>query len=351
MKILINALSGIGDVLMFTPALRMLKDKMPESRIDALVMYKSVEKLFTYNPLIENTYFIDFFGQSKFKSLRETYKIRKQKYDYGINIYPSNRLEYNLLNYFLGAKNRLGHRYNHTNFFRFEFLNNMTIKEISGRHNVLQNVDLIKMFAGIGDEEEIPGMEIFIAGEYSGKAKKWITEINPGNRTLIGFHPGSAILKNHINKRWDKNKYIELGKRLVEKDNALILLFGNEFELNEEIQKGMGEYSVIASTDDFSDSLARMKECSMFVSNDTAFMHASAALKIPVVAIFGYTNYRELYPWGVKHKIIRKELDCSPCFYNSPKPASCKWTGTDSFKCIKLITVEDVYSICREFLY
>lgn len=350
MRILINALSGIGDVLMFTPALRMLKDNMPESRIDALVMYKSVEKLFTDNPLIENTYFIDFFGQSKIKSLKETYRIRKQKYDYGINIYPSNRLEYNILNYLLGAKKRLGHRYNHTNFFRFEFLNNMTIKEISGRHNVLQNVDLIKMFTGVNDKENIPGMEIFIAGEYTGKAKEWIAEINPENRTLIGFHPGSAILKNHIKKRWDKNKYIELGRKLIEKDNALILLFGNEFELNEEIKKEIGEYSVIASTDDFSDSLSRMKECRLFVSNDTAFMHASAALKIPVAAIFGYTNYKELYPWGVGHKIIRKELDCSPCFYNSPKPASCKWTGNDAFKCIKQITVEEVYSSCKELL-
>lgn len=351
MKILINALSGIGDVLMFTPALRMLKDKMPDSRIDALVMYKSVEKLFIHNPLIENTYFIDFFLQSSVKSLQDTLKIRKNKYDYGINIYPSNRLEYNILNYLLGAKKRLGHRYNHSNFFRFEFLNNMTLKEISGRHNVLQNVDLIKMFIDIDDKENIPGMEIFVAGEYIEKSKIWIEEINPGDRILVGFHPGSAMLKNHVNKRWDKNKYIELGKKLIKKDNALILLFGNEFELNNEIKNGIGEYSILASTDDFNDSLARMKACRFFVSNDTAFMHSSAALKIPVVAIFGYTNYRELYPWGVEHKIIRKELDCSPCFYNSPKPASCKWSGEDEFKCIKQITVEEVYSSCKELLH
>jgi heptosyltransferase-2 len=350
MKILINALSGIGDVLMFTPALRLLKEKLSDSRIDVLVMYKSVQQLFKVHPLIDNTYFIDFFGQSKLKSLKEVYRLKKNKYDYGINIYPSNRIEYNVLNYILGAKKRLGHRYNNSDFFRFEFLNNVTLKEVSNRHNVLQNIDLIKTIVNIEDVKENPGMEIFIDSSYDEKAKEWISRINPDNRILIGYHPGSATLKNHINKRWDKNKYAELGKKLAESDNALILLFGNEFELNEEIKTGIGEYCVLASTDDFNDSLARMKQCKLFVSNDTAFMHSSAALQIPVIAIFGYTNHRELYPWNVKLKVVRKELECSPCFYNSPKPAACKWTGEDEFKCIKLITVEEVYSVCGDFL-
>lgn len=350
MKILINALSGIGDVLMFTPALKLLKEKLPDSRIDALVMYNSVRQLFKVHPFINDVFLIDFFRQSKLKSLKEVYSLRKNKYDYGINIYPSNRIEYNVLNYLLGAKKRLGHRYNHSNYFRFEFLNNITLKEVSGRHNVLQNIDLIKTIVEIEDDKEISGMEIFIDRIYDEKTKKWLERINPDKRILIGFHPGSATLKNHINKRWDKSKYIELGKKLIEKDNALILLFGNEFELNEEIKNGIGEYSVIASTDDFNDSLVRMKECRFFVSNDTAFMHASAALQITVIAIFGYTNHRELYPWNVKHKIIRKELDCSPCFYNSPKSASCIWTGEDEFKCIKQISLDDVYEGCREFL-
>lgn len=350
MRILINALSGIGDVLMFTPALRLLKEKLPDSRIDALVMYKSVLQLFQDNPIINNVFFIDFFKQSKLKSFKKVYHLRKNKYDYGINIYPSNRIEYNVLNYILGAEKRLGHRYNHSNLFRFEFLNNVTLKEVSNRHNVLQNIDLIKTIVNIDDVKEYPGMEICIDRSYDDRTKEWIKHINPDNKSLIGFHPGSATLKNHINKRWDKNKYIELGKKLIEKDNALILLFGNEFELNEEIKKGIGEYSFIASTDDFNDSLARMKECKLFVSNDTAFMHSAAALKIPVVAIFGYTNHKELYPWNLKYIVIRKKLDCSPCFYNSPKPATCQWSGNDAFKCIKLITVEEVYSSCEELL-
>jgi len=93
-----------------------------------------------------------------------------------------------------------------------------------------------------------------------------------------------------------------------------------------------------------------MKFCNLFVSNDSAFLHSSAAFKIPTVGIFGYTNAQELFPWGTKHLVVRIELDCSPCFYNSPKPVECLWTGKDEFKCMKLITVEDVFEACEILL-
>jgi hypothetical protein len=124
--------------------------------------------------------------------------------------------------------------------------------------------------------------------------------------------------------------------------------FGNEFELNDEINTLMSNRGVIASTHDYMDSIARMEYCKLFISNDTAFMHSAAALQIPVVGIFAYTNYKELYPWKTKNVIIRKDLVCSPCFYNSPKPATCIFKGEEEFKCIKMIGVDEVYEAVRQ---
>jgi heptosyltransferase-2 len=45
MKILIIALSGIGDALMFTPALKLAKES-PNAEIDVLVMSRSSEIYF-----------------------------------------------------------------------------------------------------------------------------------------------------------------------------------------------------------------------------------------------------------------------------------------------------------------
>jgi heptosyltransferase-2 len=349
MKILINALSGNGDALMFSPSLRLLKEKIPDAQIDMLVMFKSVKEMYEHNPFLNNIYHINFLKQSKLKSVKELFSLRKNNYDVSINVYPSNRTEYNLVNSFLGAKKRLGHHYTHSDVLRLENLNNVTADEIPNRHNVLQNFDLINKLLEV-DEKEVRGLEIFLSDEDKKKSEEWVKENDLTGKTLVGFHAGSAVLKNHIHKRWDKKKFAELGNLLREKYNAKILLFGNEFDLNLEIDEMLNGQGILASTSNYMDSIARMRFCNLFVSNDSAFLHSSAAFKIPTVGIFGYTNAQELFPWGTKHLIVRIELDCSPCFYNSPKPVQCLWTGEDEFKCMKLITVKDVFEACRILL-
>ncbi|MCX7833521.1 MAG: glycosyltransferase family 9 protein [Ignavibacteria bacterium] len=349
MKILINALSGIGDALMFTPALRILKDRNTDLQVDLLAMFESVKQIFTYNPLINEVFFIDFLHQSKIKSIKEVLSIRRRKYNYSINVYPSNRAEYNLLNFFLCSGKRIGKKYNHSHFFRFEFLNQLKYPEIKDRHNVLQNVDLIKEIVGDISDSNVPPMEIFVPEDKKIEGENWILE-KVKDRFPVGIHAGSAILKNHINKRWDVNKYIQLCKVLISNKNAFILLFGTEKDLNEKIKSELKDYSEFASTGDFMDSVSRLMHCKLFVSNDTAFLHTCAALQIPVVGIFGYTNFKELYPWKSPHKIVRLELECSPCFFNSPRPARCKWNGIDEFKCIKQISIDSVYQAINELI-
>lgn len=349
MKFLINALSGNGDALMFSPALRLLKEKLPDSEIDMLVMFRSVKDMYKENPFLNEIHFIDFLKQSKLRSLSDVRRLSKNNYDYSINVYPANRMEYNITNSFLGAKKKIAHHYLHTGLARGEFFNDILVNEIKDRHNVLQNLDLIKPIVNVSDEEA-GSMEIFFSSEYREKAEVWLKENNPENKLLVGFHPGSSILKNHIHKRWDKAKYAELGNMLMKDYNAKILLFGNEFELNGEINALMDNKGLISSTHDFMDSISRMQHCRLFVSNDTAFMHSAAALKIPTIGIFGYTNYKELYPWKTKNVVIRKDLECSPCFYNSPKPAECIFTGEEEFKCINMIETEEVYEAAKQLL-
>ncbi len=349
MKILINALSGIGDALMFSPALKVLRKKFPDARIDMLAMFQSVKQMYRFHPDLKEIYFIDFLHQSKIKSLKEIYSIRRNRYDIIINTYPANRAEYNILSFLLGGKRRIATKYLKTSVTRLDFLNTDLSDEKPDIHNVVQNINTLRLICDVRDEE-IGSMEIYLPEEIKKSSSEWIEKINPEKRTIIGIHAGSSVLKNHIHKRWDKNKYVELCKRLINEKNALILLFGNETELNEEIKKSTGANAILASTGDYMDSLGRLSHCRLFVSNDTAFLHSSAALGIPVAGIFGYTNYRELYPWGTTHKIIRKELECSPCFFNSPKPASCKFEGEDEFKCIKTITVDEVFKACEELL-
>jgi len=350
MRILINALSGIGDAIMFSPALALLKKHSPASQIDMMVMFKQVEDLYRLNPHINNIYFIDFLKQSKMKSLKQTLDIRKNKYDASINVYPSNRREYNLIQLLTGAKVKAATKYNHYSRSNFDFLNTELKQEVTNRHNVLENFDLTKLIFPNMQEDELGKMEIYLSEDDHKFANNYAFENNPDGKPLIGFHAGSAIFKGHINKRWSAVKYGSLAKQLSQMYGAKILLFGTETDVNELIQKLGGGDVVIPKTTNLMQSLALMQKCSLFVSNDSALMHLAAALQIPQAAIFAYTNYHELHPWKNTHVIVRTELDCSPCFFNSPKPVNCIYKGKDEFKCIKLVEVSDVMTACEALI-
>jgi heptosyltransferase II len=350
MNILINALSGIGDALMFSPSLKLLYEKLPNYHIDMMVMFKSVSEVYRNSPYLRNILYIDFLNQSKFKSFSQLSELKKNDYFVSINVYPSNRVEYNVVNRFIGAKKRLAHEYLNSGMFRCEFLNNITVKEQKDIHNVIQNINLIKKLVDVSDSE-VGKMEIFLSEDDDNSAIFWLKKNGVDlKKPVIGFHCGSSTLKNHIHKRWAKEKYADLGKRLMKDYGAGILLFGSETDLNVEINGMLDNKAVLASTANYMDSMARLKQCSLFVSNDTAFLHSASAFSIPTTAIFGYTNYKELYPWKTESVVVRKDYDCSPCFFNSPKPASCIWKDEDMFKCIRNITVDEVYDACVKLL-
>jgi heptosyltransferase-2 len=350
MRILINALSGIGDALMFSPALALMKRHSPDTIIDVAVMFKPVEDLFKNNPYVSNVYFIDFLKQSKLKSLKQTLALRKNNYDASLNVYPSNRREYNMVQYLEGAKVKIAHSYDHYSKSNWDFLNTKLIQEVKDRHNVIENFELAKSVFPNIREEELGGLEIYLTKDDATFAEKYFNENELNHRFVVGFHAGSATFKGHINKRWSAIKYSSLARQLAEQYHAKILLFGTETDVNEMIQTLGGSDVLIPKTANLMQSLALMERCSMFVSNDSALMHMAAGLAIPQVAIFAYTNYWELHPWQNRHIIVRTELDCSPCFFNSPKPVKCIYTGKDEYKCIKLVEVIDVLEACEALI-
>lgn len=87
-----------------------------------------------------------------------------------------------------------------------------------------------------------------------------------------------------------------------------------------------------------------IKRGHLFIGNSTGPMHIAAALEVPVIAIFGtmhpLDSYKEWGPWGEKHIIISKELECGDCH-----PSDCK-----TFDCMKLISSEEVSKAAKKII-
>ena len=351
MKILVNALSGIGDALMFTPSLKLLKEAYPDSEIHALVMFKAVKDFYERNLNISKVYYFDFLIEGFIKSLKFVFSLRS-KYDISINVYPSNRKEYNVINFLIGAKQRTGVKYLRKDFQNFGWLNNLRFLEDDSFHNVQTNLKLCEKLSDHKLKDESPLDFPLIKTDYD-FSSSFQKEKNISNEDLvIGFHPGSAILKNQAKRRWEPQKFAELGSKLIENNKAKILLFGgpNEDELKESIVKQItlpNAYTV--SSHNLTESAAVMKRCNVFVTNDSSLMHIASALQLKIVAIIGPTNPAYIHPWKSEHKIVSLNLDCAPCFVYSPRPLICSRDDV-KFKCIKELDVERVYKVVEEFI-
>jgi len=345
-KILVFALSGIGDALMFSPTISLIRKYYPDAEIDLLCMFKGVKEIYEHNPKLNRIIYFNFMKEGFFKSLFFLFKLRK-KYDISFNVYPSNRKEYNIISFIVGARERYAVQYLRMDFLNLGFLNNFRIIENDFLHNVEENLNLGRLFLAnqnIPVEEDDFSLEIYFDDETLKSGDDWQKQ----NKILsddfvIGFHAGCATLKNHIKRRWEPEKFAELGNNLIEKYRAKILLFGgpDEYELNEKINSMLSNRAIIVKTNSLLQTASIMKRCNLFITNDSALMHIASALKLNVVAIFGPTNTNYVHPYKTNYQIARLSLDCQPCFYYSPKPLTCSRKDVQ-FKCIKELTVDIV---------
>ena len=351
MKILIIALSGIGDALIFTPALKLLRKENLNAEIDVLTMINGVKDIYSRNPNINEIIYFNFLNEGFLKSLRFLFGLRG-KYDATINVYPSNRKEYNIINFIIGAPNKVAVTYLRKHFQNFGWLNNVTIKESDSLHNAQTNIKLIEKLLN-KKFDEAPTYDLFLNNDDETAAAKYLVENNISeNDLVIGFHPGTATLKNQIKRRWEPEKFSALGNKLIKKHGAKILIFGGPDEKNlkeniRDIINSNHAYTVLNLS--LPQSAAVMKRCKIFVTNDSSLMHVASALNLNTVAIIGPTNRNYIHPWKTNFQIASLNLDCSPCFIYSPRPLKC-FRNDVKFKCIKELTVEMVYKEVIKFL-
>lgn len=350
-RILVIALSGIGDALMFTPSLIKLKEDFPQSEIDALVMFGGVKDIYKTLPQINNIYHFDFLKRSKAEALKFVLSLRG-KYDISINVYPSNRKEYNLINLLIGAPKRSAVKYLRKDFINLGFLNNSRILENDNLHNVEENILMCEKLSGKKSNRIHPLQFNF---DESSKLfqEKFLSASGIMNDDLvIGFHPGCSALKNHDKRRWSTKNFADLARLLIKNNNAKILIFGGKEEthLKQEIISYTGNYNIVSvETTSLEDTASVMKRCNLFITNDSSLMHVASALQLNVIALIGPTNPSYISPWQTKHSLVSLNLECAPCFYYSPKPLSCSRTDL-KFKCIVELPPQLVYDEALKYL-
>ncbi|MFH0948771.1 MAG: glycosyltransferase family 9 protein [Elusimicrobiota bacterium] len=311
MKILIIRLSSIGDIVLATPLVRCLRKKFPSAQIDFLVK-KKYSEILSANPYISN---LIFFENSIFELAR---RIKKERYDLILDIHSNFRTF--LLTLFSGAKILRYKNYLIERFFLVEFGLNFYKEKVPVFQRYLKTVE------SLGVLYDDKGLDFFIDPALGGSKNQY-----------VGICP-VAVWKT---KRWPKENFVNLAKKILEKNNCKILIFGGEkdFDYCEDIKKQVGDRAKNLCGSSLQETAVALRECKCLLTNDTGIMHIAEALSVPTVAIFGPTAEEfGFYPQTEQSKIISKKFLCKPC---STK-GSNKCPVGDS-RCMNDISVEEVY--------
>jgi len=342
-KFIILPTIGIGDLLMFTPGLRVLRERFPESEIHVFTMSRASRDAILNNPdadrVLYHPLMDDWRGGVLF-----VLGLRREGYDVSIQVFPGNKKEYNIVSRVIAARRRLGHRYLSHNLRALGFLNQERVDQESELHGVFENLKLLGLLGIDYDRGEIEKQGLHYYPTDAERA--WADGIiaREGGAPNIGFHPGSSSRRTNRFRRWPLRNFTRLAQSLLSRyPEARLFVFGGPEEdyLKLVIREGVSEpRKVNIVSEGLRETAALVERMDIFCGNDSALLHLSAALKVPTVGIYGPSFVDRVYPFGVPHRIIRLDRDCSPCYEYTPLPLFCL-AGRD-YACIRNIKMEIV---------
>jgi ADP-heptose:LPS heptosyltransferase len=230
-----------------------------------------------------------------------------------------------------------------------DFLYNIKVRMEECEHEVDRDLRLAKAI-GIKDTDDSPMFHVSKKDRVSANNFLQQNDIRDGDLT-VGIQIGTWHVQEW--KRWDITKLALVCDRLIEDYGARVIVLGAPQHLKElETLLGSIKHEIVIALGKttIKQSAAIVERCDFTICNDSGLMHITAAMGTPVIAIYGPTDYHRTSPcrYGELHIVIRKELECSPCFRmagDEDNVISCPHRN-----CLESITVEDVLIAVKKVL-
>lgn len=134
------------------------------------------------------------------------------------------------------------------------------------------------------------------------------------NERYIGFCVGSA--ESAHSRQWPTKKFAQLANLIVDAYNVTILLVGapDSIKLNDDVVKRCkGNIVNIAGKTSLPELFSVIKQCDLFISNDTGPMHIAAAQRVRTIGLFGPNTPVRFAPYGPGNVSIYKPVMEKPC--------------------------------------
>lgn len=303
--------SSIGDVVLTTPLLRVLRARHPKSQIDFLTR-KEYADLVRFNPNINLTYAFD--ASAGFAGLRKMKRTLKEEgYDLVVDLHNSIRSRYVRSMRGVGeivvVDKRIPER---TLLVKFKRNTYQRMVPVTERY--------IETLAAHGIGPDGKGPELHLPDEVLFGVASRVAKLHLNRfEHVLGICP----FARHATKEWPAERFAEIARRFISELSGAVMIFGGPSDvprstvLAASLRAHVGDEHVIDWTGELSlaESAAALQYCDAVVTNDSGLMHIAAAMQKRVVAIFGSTveEFGFFPPRETSIVLEQKNLSCRPC--------------------------------------
>jgi len=330
-RILVIRLDRIGDVVLSTPVLQVLRGAYP-SAFMAMMVRPVCHELVEGHPSLNEVILYDKDGRHKgiVSTIRFACSLRRFRFDTALILHPSNRSHW--IPWLAGIPVRIGYDRKSPWLLTRRIAHR---KQEGNKHEAEYTLDMVRVF---GIDPPAPRPFVPIHPQTDERVEQLLREQGIGHEdVLVAIHPSASDLS----KRWPHERFASVADRLIEGYRSTVILVTGPQEVAhaEAVERAMRHRPVnLAGKLSVGELACVLKRCRVLLSNDSAPVHVAAAVGTPVLAIFGRAQpglgARRWGPLGLQHVVLQKDGACV-----IPHPHDC-----DFERCrLTALSVDEVY--------
>ncbi len=286
----------LGDVMMATPVVKNLHQRLPHARISFLVE-KPYAEIFHGNPHVHEVVEFDREQSAGWKFWR---MLRSKRFDLVMDLWCTSRtVAWTLAT---GAPWRVG--FNHRGR-RWAY----NIRVHSNETYAADiNLDCVRVL-GLEAKDHKP--EIFLSTDETRWAEETLRRLGrTKDAKLIMLAPGAGW----SSKRWPTESFGRLGNMLAERSGGqIVLLCGpQDDEAVHDVINRMRVRSLVIRGTTLRQTASLIQRMDLYIGNDSGPIQFAVALDVPTITLLGPTNSDCIAPFG-RNAELRHHVACSPC--------------------------------------
>lgn len=307
-KILILRQDRIGDLIISSSIIRILRNKLPKAKIDIVLSHKNVHASLCIKNFVDKIYI---YKKKLTDSIKLLSTLRKNKYDLIIDMLDNPSTTSGIFLKLIKSKFKLGFDKENNNIYTHI----VPLKDKSKNH-IIDRISLILLPFDVNPTKEnlIPYYPL-------------------NNQILVGayklFGKSSEKLLVAINVSGsDRSKYIGMDNikeliSLIEQNlNGVKIILFHTLEYTNDIEKIAKNHSVFKAPifNDFDSYANHLAACDIIITPDTSAVHLASAFKKPCIALYKGLSESSDMPWYPYHtQYVTIETNANTISDISPK--------------------------------